>query len=114
MLMLLVSADFFKINSKKNYFRITIRVSNGFDPDQDGYYVGPDLGPNCLQRLSADDMPRVLTHSLNEILRLFTDFSFTKFHFSLIIVPHFTASSSPYSCLFSSCFINSDINQIKS
>ena len=25
-------------------------VSNGLNPD-----VGPDLGPNCLQRLSADD-----------------------------------------------------------
>ena len=32
-----------------------IRVSNGLDPDQDRRYVGPDLGPNCLQRLSADD-----------------------------------------------------------
>ena len=29
------------------------RVSNGLDPDQDRHYVGPDLGPNCLQR-SAD------------------------------------------------------------
>ena len=25
------------------------------DPDQDGHSVGPDLDPNCLQRLSADD-----------------------------------------------------------
>ena len=33
----------------------TIRVSNGLDPDQDQHSVGPDLGPNCLQRLSADD-----------------------------------------------------------
>ena len=24
-------------------------------PDQDQRSVGPDLGPNCLQRLSADD-----------------------------------------------------------
>ena len=32
-----------------------IRVSNGLDPDQDRRYVGPDLGPSCLQRLSADD-----------------------------------------------------------
>ena len=31
-------------------------MSNGLDPDQDqdGHSVGPDLGPNCLQRLSAD------------------------------------------------------------
>ena len=33
----------------------TRSVSNGLDPDQDQYAVGPDLGPNCLQRLSADD-----------------------------------------------------------
>ena len=25
------------------------------DPDQVQCFVGPDLGPNCLQRLSADD-----------------------------------------------------------
>ena len=24
-------------------------MSKGFDPDQDRRYVGPDLGPNCLQ-----------------------------------------------------------------
>ena len=31
------------------------RVSNSLDPDQALQNVGPDLGPNCLQRLSADD-----------------------------------------------------------
>ena len=31
------------------------RVSNSLNPDQDRHSVGPDLGPNCLQRLSADD-----------------------------------------------------------
>ena len=31
------------------YFRSTIRVSNGLNPDQDQHIVGPDLGPNCLQ-----------------------------------------------------------------
>ena len=35
-------------------FRNTIRVSNSFDPDQAWHNVEPDLGPNCLQRLSAD------------------------------------------------------------
>ena len=39
-------------------FRNTIRVSNGLDPDQDRQNVGPDLGPNCLQRLSADNKSR--------------------------------------------------------
>ena len=31
----------------------TIRVSKSLDPDQARRFVGPDLGPNCLQRLSA-------------------------------------------------------------
>ena len=30
-------------------------MSNGLDADQGLCYVGPDLGPNCLQRLSTDD-----------------------------------------------------------
>ena len=32
-----------------------MRMSNNLDPDQDRHSVGPDLGPNCLQRLSVDD-----------------------------------------------------------
>ena len=36
-------------------FFITIRVSNSLDPDQARHFVGPDLGSNCLLRLSADD-----------------------------------------------------------
>ena len=34
---------------------ITMRLSNGLDPDLDPHFFGPDLGPNCLQRLSADN-----------------------------------------------------------
>ena len=49
------SAYFFKIIFFNKSFRIAIRVSNSFDPGQDRRFVGPDLGPNCLQRLSADD-----------------------------------------------------------
>ena len=30
-------------------------MSNRLDQDQARRFVGPDLGPNCLQRLSADD-----------------------------------------------------------
>ena len=30
-------------------------VSGSLDADQDQRFVGADLGPNCLQRLSADD-----------------------------------------------------------
>ena len=30
-------------------------MSKDLDPDKDKHCVGPDLGPNCLQRLSADN-----------------------------------------------------------
>ena len=30
-------------------------MSNSLDPDQARRFVGPDLGPNCLLRLSADE-----------------------------------------------------------
>ena len=26
-----------------------MRVSNSLNPDQDGHFVRPDLGPNCLK-----------------------------------------------------------------
>ena len=29
-------------------------MSNSLDPDQVLHYIGPDLGPYCLQRLSVD------------------------------------------------------------
>ena len=30
-------------------------MSNSLEPDQDRHFVGPDLGPSCLQKLSTDD-----------------------------------------------------------
>ena len=33
-------------------------MSNSLDPDQARPFVGPDLGPNCLPKLSADDTGR--------------------------------------------------------
>ena len=30
-------------------------MSTNIDPDQDQLFVDPDLGPNCLQRVSAND-----------------------------------------------------------
>ena len=58
-MLFLSSVDFFlKLTFSKKYFRNTIRVSNSMDPDQAQPFVGPDLGPNCLQRLSADDKSR--------------------------------------------------------
>ena len=40
-------------------------MSNNLDPDQDRHFVGPDLDPNCLQRLSADDTSRQRFKSLS-------------------------------------------------
>ena len=33
-------------------------MSNSLDPDQARRFVGPDLGPNCLPKLSEDDTGR--------------------------------------------------------
>ena len=49
---------FLKLTFSKKSFRNTIMVSNSLDPDQARHFVGPDLGPNCLQRLSAEDKSR--------------------------------------------------------
>ena len=38
-------------------------MSNRLDPDQARHFVGPDLGPICLQRLSADDTSRQRVNS---------------------------------------------------
>ena len=51
---------FLKLTFSKNSFRHAIRVSISLDPDKSRGFVGPDLGPNCLQRLSAG----------NELIRL--------------------------------------------
>ena len=48
-------ADFFQNHLFQNSFKNTIRVSNSLDPDQVGHFVWPDLVPNCLQKVSADD-----------------------------------------------------------
>ena len=50
-MLFLLSADFFQINFFK---KLIISVSNRLDLDQDRHFVGPDLGPNCLQWFSAD------------------------------------------------------------
>ena len=42
-------------------------MSNSLDPDQARHFVGPDLGSNCLQRLSTDD-----TSSFKELMKLET------------------------------------------
>ena len=54
--MLLYCAIFNSLNA--GFFFNTIRVSNSLDPDQARHFVGPDLGPNCLRKVSADDKSR--------------------------------------------------------
>ena len=50
------SADLFsKSFFPKSSLRNTIIVSNSLDPDHARHFIGPDLVPNCLQNLSADD-----------------------------------------------------------
>ena len=50
---------FFKKSTfSKNSFRNTIRLSNSLDPDQAQQNVGPYLGSNCFQMLSADGTNR--------------------------------------------------------
>ena len=46
---------FSKLTFSTKIFRNTIRLLNSFDPEQDRHSVGPVPGPNCLQRLSADN-----------------------------------------------------------
>ena len=55
----LSSVDFFSNSTfSKNSISNTIRVSNSLGPDQAPNFVVPELGQNCLQRLSADDTSR--------------------------------------------------------
>ena len=43
-------------------------VSNSLDPDQARHFVGPDLGLNCLQRLSEDGI--IVGSELNSIISI--------------------------------------------
>ena len=40
-------------------------MSNSLDPDQVGCFVRPDLGPNCLQRFTAEDKIKELKMQQN-------------------------------------------------
>ena len=60
---------FFKLNFFNKIFSGTLpECQNSLDPDQDIYSVGPDLGPNCLQRLSGDDKSSLVGKELLLIL----------------------------------------------
>ena len=57
-MLLLSSKDYFQINFFKKYFQEYYQNVHSLDLDQAGYFVWPDLGPNKLQRLSADATSR--------------------------------------------------------
>ena len=66
---LLSSADSFsKPTVLKNSFRNTVRVLNSLDPGQARQNVGPGLGPNCLQKFSADKTSRQIVCCLHIIV----------------------------------------------
>ena len=44
-------------------------MSNNVDKDQARHFVGPDLGTNCLQRLSADNSSRQRVKSIINALK---------------------------------------------
>ena len=48
-------------------------MSNSLDPDHARRFVGPDLGPNCLSRLSADDTGRQRVNAYAKRQRCRTD-----------------------------------------
>ena len=48
----------FKINCFEKMFKEYLGASNRLDPDQARRFVEPDLGPNCLLKLSANVIRR--------------------------------------------------------
>ena len=53
-------AAFFKINFFEKLFQEIPSLSNSPDLDQTQCFVRPDLDPNCLQKLPADNTSRQL------------------------------------------------------
>ena len=54
-------------------------MSNRLDPDQARHFVGPDLGPNCFQKLSADDTRRFMSsYPFGLVARLLANAIITK------------------------------------
>ena len=64
-------------------FKNTIRVSNSLDPDLARLLIWPDLGPDCLQNLSADDNSRQRVNSQPA----FTEVQDSSLTWSIVICP---------------------------
>ena len=73
-MLLLSSADVSSKLTVQKFLPGILSVSNGLDPDQDRRFVGPDLGPKCLQWLSKvpTNKERVKTKFISEGIFLIT------------------------------------------
>ena len=74
----LSSADFFQNQLFRKFlsgipFRNTIRASNSLDPDQARHFVWSDLGPNCVQRLLADNTSRQRVNYIYVVFQYITE-----------------------------------------
>ena len=47
----------------------TIKLFNSLDSDQTQHFVWPDLGPNCLQKLSTDDKSQLAGKELRKTIQ---------------------------------------------
>ena len=86
-------------------FRNTIRVANILDQDRDRQnvdrdFVSPDLGPNCLQGLSADNgvIPILSSLASKEIILLFQ-----------VVLPTFILERRSLLELFADCMAHPDV-----
>ena len=92
---IVVRLFFLKLTFLKKKSGNIISVSNSFDQDQDRHSVGPDLGPNCLKRLSADTKGSQLARKeLNMDVQLSSCTRGLKFGLGFHQYPYFVYDSS--------------------
>ena len=51
-------------------------MPNGLNPDQEWANVGPDLGPNCLQKDISRQSKEIINNSINYTLYLLRNFQY--------------------------------------
>ena len=92
----------------KKFFQEYHPSVNSLDPDQAQHRVGPDLGPNCLQKLSVETLSR---QRKNSFLSLWVQYAWKQLEveqqFSLDYTNelHMLSSEILY-CITSYCFIS--------
>ena len=80
-----MSSAFFQNQFFDFFFRNTTSVSNSLDSDQARHYGGPGLGPNCSQKLSADNSRK---QRVNQISIMFDTLSVPFINFQTCLI-HF-------------------------